>query len=496
MEQNHIIHKVVIEVSVNNREKAYEIKNDISSFLTLDIFPKLEQHLSIAQAALPAHTLQISRLSIRLDESQSSLNSTLQNSIMAYFKEELAATLQPVLSGAYDAKNDSEITLLGEEESLLRTFIHFLENGYMPWWNSNEKATTILDPAAFEKIMAATAFATTVANSIRKSEVRERMINQLTDTQLKKICFTVLKSKGLTIAVANTALQQLLGKSFIDRKVVWALILNVLNAALSGSDAILEDYIVQETIRTVNNLKRIDHKNTEQIWNGIMTLFPFVQQKEDCTAISTKIAKIGKGAFEKANGKNLKGDKNERQTGSQPLNADSNTETKITAEINGYHVQNAGLVLIHPFINNLFKHCNLIDPKTKKLIDPEIGIHLLHYIATGKTNQPESSMLFEKFLCNIPMHQSISRHVKLSRRHKSEAAKVIAAVQQNWSSMKTASVALLQNEFFQRSGKLVLHNNQTLTIERKTQDILLEKISWGIGFIKLPWQNQFIYVNW
>ena len=497
MEQNHIIHKVVIEVSVNNREKAYEIKNDISSFLTLDIFPKLEKHLNTAQAALAAHTLQISRLTIALDESQSSLNSTLKNSIMACFKEELAATLQPVLSGVYDAKNDSEISLLGEEESLLRTFIHFLEKGYMPWWNSNEKTTTILDPAAFEKIMATAASATKVANSIRKPEVRERMINQLTDTQLKKICLTVLKTKGLTITLGSTALQQLLRQSFTDRKAIWSLILNVLNTSLSGSGTILEDYILQEAVRTVNTLKGIDYKSTEEIWKGILAIFPFIQQKEDFATISAKIAKIKKGAFEKANGKNSEGDKNKRQkTGLQPLKADSNTEGKITTEINGYHVQNAGLVLIHPFISNLFKHCNLIDPKTKKLIDPEIGIHLLHYIATGKTNQPESSMLFEKFLCNIPMHQSISRHVKLSGRHKSEAAKVIAAVQQNWSSMKTASVTLLQNEFFQRSGKLVLHNNQTLTLERKTQDILLEKISWGIGFIKLPWQNQFIYVNW
>lgn len=497
MEQNHIIHKVVIEVSVNNREKAYEIKNDISSFLTLDVFPKLEKHLNTVQAAIPAHTLRISRLAITLDESQSSLNSILKNSIMASFKEELAATLQPVVSGEYDSKNDSEINLLGEEESLLRTFIHFLEKGYMPWWNSNEKAITILDPAAFEKISATTAFAAKVANSIRKAEVRERMINQLTDTQLKKICFTVLKTKDLTIALGSTALQQLLRQSSASRKVVWSLILNVLNASLGGSESILEDYIVQEAVRTVNLLKARDHKNTEEIWKEIVAIFPFVQQKEDFATISSKIAMIKNELTEKTIGKNSKGDKNECQkTGAQPLKADSDTEDKITPEINGYHVQNAGLVLIHPFISNLFKHCNLIDPKTKKLIDPEIGIHLLHYIATGKTNQPESSMLFEKFLCNIPMHQSINRHVKLSRRHKSEAAKVIAAVQQNWSSMKAASVELLQNEFFQRSGKLVLHNNQTLTIERKTQDILLEKISWGIGFIKLPWQNQFIYVNW
>ena len=33
-------------------------------------------------------------------------------------------------------------------------------------------------------------------------------------------------------------------------------------------------------------------------------------------------------------------------------------------------------------------------------------------------------------------------------------------------------------------------------MERKTQDILLVKLSCGIGFIKLPWHEQYIYVNW
>ncbi|RYG64893.1 hypothetical protein EON64_13065 [archaeon] len=68
-----------------------------------------------------------------------------------------------------------------------------------------------------------------------------------------------------------------------------------------------------------------------------------------------------------------------------------------TADENGdYHVQNAGLILIHPFMTNLFRHCGLIDAKTLKLTEPEVCVHLLHFIATGKVNQPESNMLFEK----------------------------------------------------------------------------------------------------
>lgn len=60
-----------------------------------------------------------------------------------------------------------------------------------------------------------------------------------------------------------------------------------------------------------------------------------------------------------------------------------------------------------------------------------------------------------------------------------------------------SSVELLQNEFFQRSGKLIVTDHDyTITIKQKIQDILLKKLGWGIGLVKLPWKEKFIFVNW
>lgn len=163
----------------------------------------------------------------------------------------------------------------------------------------------------------------------------------------------------------------------------------------------------------------------------------------------------------------------------------------------GHYIQNAGLIILHPFLKTFFEHCDLIHPKTQQLTDPELCAHLLHYIATGKTNAPEYDMIFEKFLCNIPMNQSINRHIKLSRKHKKQVKNLIESVQQNWKPMKKSSGALLQNEFFQRSGKLVITDHDyTLTVERKTQDILLDKLAWGISLVKLPWKENFMFINW
>lgn len=485
MKQNHIIHKVSIEVNVQNKEKAYQIKDNINSFLTMDVFPKLEKYINTFQDKFPDATLQISRLTLDLDESATSLDTILKDNIVALFEKEFEATIKPALESGFDTEKNSQISLLSEPEKLLQTFIHFLEKGTMPWWHSNENAINILESGVFKKIISAKGFEIRMASVLLKSRVQERIINQLTDAQIKQICLSILKNKDFTIDFQATIIKQLSTITLADRSAIWTMILNILRTYLSNSSANLEEYALQQLLKTIPVLKTIQNTaSEEQAWKEILPLFPFIKQSESLASAKNKALKKSPEEAQQPKKK------------TESLQNDKKEHNDTTVAEKGYYVQNAGLVLIHPFMANLFKYCDLIDPKTHQLTNPELCVHLLHYIATGKTNQPESDMLLEKFLCNIPLHESISRHVKLSRKHKAQAKKVIEAVQQNWSAMKTASAELLQNEFFQRPGKLELNENNTLTVERKAQDIFLDKLSWGIGLIKLPWQEQFIYVNW
>lgn len=494
MNQDHIIQKVFVEITVSNKEKAYGIKDDISSFLSVDVFPEIEKYVDALERRFPDKTLQIPKLELNLEVKNSALDTELKNTIIQHFKEELSGIAKPVLSADRKPENSSEAHLVGSTEKMIQTFIYFLEYGTMPWWNPDKKGINFLDPTVFEDLISAGHFPKIIRSVLPKQKVRDRLIHQLPDVQLARLCQVILKEKKTEISLEPEVIRSISGLSLPSRMMVWQLLLNAISELTDPSNSNFQTYLIQQIGKAITTEKLY----AEAIWKNLKTIirvFPFLKKEEIEKEITT-ILKISQPDLPE-HAKSLSEAMREREQSLFEKAIPEETIPKEAIPDDGQYVPHAGLILIHPFIKTFFEHCGLLDPKTLQLLDPVLGAHLLHYIATGKTNAPEYDMVFEKFLCNIPAQQPISRHVKLSRKHKTEAKNVIESVRHNWSPMKNSSIALLQNEFFQRPGKLVVTDyDYTLTVERKTQDILLEKLAWGIGLVKLPWKEKFVYVNW
>jgi len=486
VKQNHIIQKVFIEITVNNKEKAFSIKEDINSFLAMDVFPEIEKYINALDYKLDNHILQIPRLALNLDVKNSSLDAELKEKITQLFKEEIEEITKSI-DTSEETEHDSKAYLIDHQKKLVQTFIYFLEKGHTPWWNSDEKHIAFLEPKVFDTLIMVNDLQESIIPILSKPNVQDRIIHQLSNEQIAQLCLVILKNKELKINLGDSITHPISKLSHNERIIMWRLILNVLSKYVSSSNSNIREYLLQqianaESASAVFSKAKKNHQNVKTI----VEIFPFINKDE--------IIEIIKKNSENAS-------KNEEilivTTSQKDTEAKLNMRDEDLIKNEGQYVQNAGLILIHPFIKIFFEHCQLLHPKTQQLIDPELCAHLLHYIATGKTNAPEYEMTFEKFLCNIPMNKTINKHIKLSSKHKTQAKNVIESVQYNWAPMKKSSVALLQNEFFQRSGKLIITDHDyTLTVERKTQDILLEKLDWGIGLVKLPWQEKFIFVNW
>jgi len=172
-------------------------------------------------------------------------------------------------------------------------------------------------------------------------------------------------------------------------------------------------------------------------------------------------------------------------------------ETPIPMEERGeYQINNAGLMMLHPYFEQLFENCDLLnDDKTIK--NPDMAIHLLHYVATKKEQQFESNMLFEKILCGVHTSTAIRRNIVLSKEHKDNAEQLLEVVLEHWGVLKNASPDLVRNEFIQRMGIINFkEENGKIKVERKVQDILLEKLPWGIGICRLPWLDYLLFTDW
>ncbi|WP_326984375.1 contractile injection system tape measure protein [Chryseobacterium sp. MYb264] len=490
MKSDHIIQKVFVEITVNNKEKAYQIKDNISSFLSADVFPEIEKYINSLEHTLAGRTLQIPHLEFNLDVKSSSLNTELKEKIAELFKEELSEIIRPLETLDHEGEKDAKAYLVGNQEKLVQTFIYFLETGSMPWWNSEKKGIDFLEPTVFEMLLLTPSLQKSLISILPKQNVRDRIIYQLPDRQIAQLCRIILENKEAEINLESVIISRISKMSSDKRIFIWQFVLNLLSEYLATSKNNLREYLLQQ-VSTASLAGLSTLKGNHKQWKTVVEIFPFITENE----ILENIEKIHESIENIKNNAIPIHENSEKSV--KKIIQDHPFAQENTVQNNGQYVQNTGLILIHPFMKTFFEHCDLWNAKNQELIDPERCTHLLHYIATGKTNAAEYDMLFEKFLCNIPLNQTINRHIKLSRKHKAQAKNVIESVQHNWAPMKKSSPALLQNEFFQRPGKLVTTDyDYTLTVERKTQDILLDKLGWGIGLVKLPWKEKFMLVNW
>ena len=165
--------------------------------------------------------------------------------------------------------------------------------------------------------------------------------------------------------------------------------------------------------------------------------------------------------------------------------------------IDGTLIEKAGLVLLHPFLKHFFMNMELLSENKIRPEKRDLAVHLLHYVATKNEQPSEHELVFEKYLCHIPVNQPINKFVNLTSEQKNSCDDLLHAVLKHWSALRTNSIDALRSEFLLRQGKLTINKERhRLFIQRNTQDILLDTLPWNLHLVKLPWKKQLLYVEW
>jgi len=126
-----------------------------------------------------------------------------------------------------------------------------------------------------------------------------------------------------------------------------------------------------------------------------------------------------------------------------------------------------------------------------------LAANILHYLASAQEMDMEYNLLFEKFLCEMPFEEPLSRKIILSDQAKIECNDLLLSIIRFWPELKNTSPDGLRQMFLQRDGKLDLQSSPyKIYVERKAQDILIEKLQWNISIIKLPWMKDLLFADW
>jgi hypothetical protein len=162
------------------------------------------------------------------------------------------------------------------------------------------------------------------------------------------------------------------------------------------------------------------------------------------------------------------------------------------------YIENAGLVLLHPFLSTLFDRTGLV--KNGEFVNDEAKLrapHLLQYLVNHEQESPEQALLLNKILCGIEYQEAITSGIVLTELEMKIANELLYVVTQQWEKLKNTSINGLQETFLQRSGSLCLSSEGwTLVVENKAYDVLLQTLPWGLSFIKNSWMTEPIFVEW
>lgn len=162
----------------------------------------------------------------------------------------------------------------------------------------------------------------------------------------------------------------------------------------------------------------------------------------------------------------------------------------------GIYLDNAGLVLLHPFLPQLFNAIGVTEHQ--HIINVERGLQMLHFLCTGQTTAPEYQLPLAKVFLNWPLEQPVATLQALSSTDQEEGMALLNAVIRHWQALGNTSVDGLRGTFLLRPGKLIRREDDVwrLQVENQGFDILLNQLPWGFSMVKLPWMTKMLWVEW
>jgi hypothetical protein len=163
-------------------------------------------------------------------------------------------------------------------------------------------------------------------------------------------------------------------------------------------------------------------------------------------------------------------------------------------------VDNAGLVILWPFLAHFFDRLGLLD-EDRQFRDPaarQRAAGLLQVVATQNPEPaPEYLLPLNKVLCGLGPDQVYDFGAPLTEAEAAECAGLLEAVVAQAPILHDMSPEGFRGSFLLRPGMLSTGEGfWLLRVEPQTYDIVLERFPWTWEWVKLPWMDAPLRVEW
>jgi len=478
----HHLNKVVLDFSFSKKEESTALHATKQLF-----YDKALPHISTSFDKIH-HNFYIDKLEVDLGKT------TLEN-----FKEDFSKALNKSLQDhAFKTKIYEEDQQKHSDGFTLDSLLHFLEKGYWPWniQRKNEDEITQLIQTLFEKDN----MVSLLLHKLQPAEffLTERLTDLVFGNKVLAALFIIglqkyhpaLHSSGLEITtdwVKNIQDNNSFHYYFTRQLITASPLLTLQDVhfflkEMAGISSFAPD-IVSKKIKAVSNISiaEITVTSISSFYTALQELW---NKPNNRNKTVKKIIEAPGANFTK-----------------HPAPGSISNRTYFTAETETekINILNAGLILFHPFLYPAFLDMKWVDAKKEfvSLKAQQKAILFLQFLMTGKSRQPEHQLVLNKILCNWPVHLPMTTKFNFSQKEKEAATDLAESLKEHWPVLKNTSLQGLVVSFVERPGVVQKTSNGfLLQVERKTIDILLDSLPFGINTIKLPWNEYIIHTEW
>lgn len=415
-------------------------------------------------------------ITIKLDEVEIDLGNFVSASspeqIRELIRQEIQRQLEPARLKPAATAAAHHVELDG-----LEVLSQFLVQGVLPWYYKPEKGfnlSNLLDDF-FQKQPQETL--RVLQRALASASSRQRFINYFSPRE------------GLSWVLRIVQERQLKGSDVLEE---WIKLLQQRIFSTSLSRRLLEQ-LLKETVvapsgdtaiallaRQFLLLRNKEPKKVTLLLNHLLTIKPHIEAADRLLLEVSANAKAAVPAELMLH--------NEQEPTAQELQLE---DSRIP-------IMNAGLVLLHSFLEPYLLNATGLSATELALPENKVrAVQLLHYLCTGQSNTPEYELVFNKILCGLPLYYPVPPKISITAKIRKETNELLKAIMLHWSILKTSSVAQLRASFLMRKGLLQrVDQGWILQVEKKPHDLLLQNLSWGIEQISTPFHDQTITIEW